>query len=90
MTETPSGPCNNQTAARAHPTPPNLALPPHSRSPITDVNEAPGWLSGVAAGVCLVSGLAISAVLQVGGGVCVGGGEGGCVRGGGIVGTRPN
>eukprot|EP00198_Chlamydomonas_reinhardtii_P009624 XP_001698961.1 predicted protein [Chlamydomonas reinhardtii] len=32
--------------------------------PITDVNEAPGWLSGVAAGVCLVSGLAISAVLQ--------------------------
>ncbi|PNW72899.1 hypothetical protein CHLRE_14g610850v5 [Chlamydomonas reinhardtii] len=34
--------------------------------PITDVNEAPGWLSGVAAGVCLVSGLAISAVLQAG------------------------
>ncbi|KAG2423379.1 hypothetical protein HXX76_015345 [Chlamydomonas incerta] len=34
--------------------------------PISDVNEAPGWLSGVAAGVCLASGLAISAVLQAG------------------------
>ncbi|PNH12955.1 O-phosphoseryl-tRNA(Sec) selenium transferase [Tetrabaena socialis] len=31
---------------------------------IKDVNEAPGWLSGVAAAVCLASGLAISVVLQ--------------------------
>ncbi len=38
---------------------------PNPCRPITDVNEAPGWLSGVAAGVCLASGLVISAVMQV-------------------------
>ncbi|KXZ51868.1 hypothetical protein GPECTOR_11g304 [Gonium pectorale] len=33
---------------------------------IMDVNEAPSWLTALAAGVCVASGLAISAVLQFG------------------------
>ena len=39
------------------------SAPPRS---ILDVNEAPDWLTWVAAGVCLASGMAVSAALNAG------------------------